>query len=655
MKENLQQLLLILLRDKGPHRVDELAQELHVSNRTVRYWLEEVEILLEAYNLKLMRKPKVGVWIEGSPEDLGYVVSKVRQGVWEEKYSPGHRQLLILQEVLAGPTPILRLSDKLYVSRMTIYNDLDGVREYLQNYDLELVNRKNRGLVVEGDESGIRRATADLLPKLSAYSDSDSGPVPVRRVDGGTYRQLTKLFPAHDISLFEAVLEEAENRLRFRFADEAFVCLVVHIALTMERLRQGKDITMPREQMEMVRQKEEFEVARWITARISLIAGVSIPESETGYICMHILGSKLQQRVDSEEAEDLVAKLEPQTIKITQEIIAVAEAILGFELAHDRLLLAGLALHLRPALNRLRHGLSIRNPILAMIKENYPELMNAAWATSKVFEQHLGVTISEPEVGFIAMHLGAALERLRKRKRVLLVCSSGMGTAQLLNTRLESAFPNLDVVDVVSSYQYSQGNLPNVDLIISTVPLEAKSIPVIQVSPFLNQQDIQAISRYTIRGNQDPKKSIPVLTDLVTPDLVFLDFEAAGQEQIIGFLAARLKATGVVTEDYRAGVLAREKLASTAVGRGVAIPHTFQEHVQSSRVAVARLKTPIQWGEDEVDLVFMLALKFNREEKTWQMFRSFYRLLDNREFLSRLRAATSPSQFVEIIRGYREE
>src|SRR5699024_11482168 len=64
-------------------------------------------------------------------------------------------------------------------------------------------------------------------------------------------------------------------------------------------------------------------------------------------------------------------------------------------------------------------------------------------------EKHTGTKIDENEVGYLALHIGAAIERRKLKsgpKRCLIVCASGLGTAQLISYKLKSHFgKSLDV------------------------------------------------------------------------------------------------------------------------------------------------------------------------------------------------------------------
>src|SRR5699024_5484805 len=95
----------------------------------------------------------------------------------------------------------------------------------------------------------------------------------------------------------------------------------------------------------------------------------------------------------------------------------------------------GLGLHLKPAIKRHKYVMNFRNPMLADSKKNYPLAFEAGVIAGLSIESKIGIEINENEIGYLALHIGAAIERRKYKsgpKRCLIVCASGLGTAQLI-------------------------------------------------------------------------------------------------------------------------------------------------------------------------------------------------------------------------------
>lgn len=100
------------------------------------------------------------------------------------------------------------------------------------------------------------------------------------------------------------------------------------------------------------------------------------------------------------------------------------------------------------------------------------------------------------------------------------------------------------------------------------------------------------------------------LTDLVSPEAVLCAVKAGSKKQALQEIAHRAaEAYGLDTRTVADGLLAREKLGSTAMGNGVAIPHARIAGLRQIVGLFARLERPVDFEAADgqgVDLVFAL-------------------------------------------------
>ena len=100
------------------------------------------------------------------------------------------------------------------------------------------------------------------------------------------------------------------------------------------------------------------------------------------------------------------------------------------------------------------------------------------------------------------------------------------------------------------------------------------------------------------------------LADLIARDAILPAVKAGSKKQILHEIGARAReAYGLDTRLVVEGLLAREKLGSTAMGGGVAIPHARLEGLKSIAGLFARLERPADFEAVDgqgVDLVFVL-------------------------------------------------
>src|SRR5699024_12549172 len=91
----------------------------------------------------------------------------------------------------------------------------------------------------------------------------------------------------------------------------------------------------------------------------------------------------------------------------------------------------------------------------------------------------------DEEIGSSFLDLGSSLLQKKEESalRSLVVCSSGIGTAKLLATKLQKQFPEIKQVENKSLFKIAKTNLADYDLIVSTLPLKDIDRDYIIASP----------------------------------------------------------------------------------------------------------------------------------------------------------------------------
>ncbi|UXN04858.1 MULTISPECIES: PTS IIA-like nitrogen regulatory protein PtsN [unclassified Bartonella] len=100
------------------------------------------------------------------------------------------------------------------------------------------------------------------------------------------------------------------------------------------------------------------------------------------------------------------------------------------------------------------------------------------------------------------------------------------------------------------------------------------------------------------------------LSDLIAPEAIIPALKASSKKQLLQIMAERAaELTGLPERDIFDTILQREKLGSTAVGNGIAIPHGKLPDIDKIVGVFARLQNPVDFealDDQPVDLVFLL-------------------------------------------------
>src|SRR5215213_7606643 len=143
------------------------------------------------------------------------------------------------------------------------------------------------------------------------------------------------------------------------------------------------------------------------------------------------------------------------------------------------------------------------------------------------------------------------------------------------------------------------------------------------------------------------------ITDLVAPEAILPALKVISKKQALQELAARASAlTGQNERSVFEVLLQREKLGTTAVGYGVAIPHGKLPKLEKLFGFFARLERPIDFEAMDgqpVDLIFLLLAPEGAGADHLKALARIARLLREPETVSRLRESRDADALYAVL------
>jgi PTS system nitrogen regulatory IIA component len=137
------------------------------------------------------------------------------------------------------------------------------------------------------------------------------------------------------------------------------------------------------------------------------------------------------------------------------------------------------------------------------------------------------------------------------------------------------------------------------------------------------------------------------LADLLQQDAIIPALKANSKKQLLQELAAKAsKLTGLPEREIFDVVLQRERLGSTGVGNGIAIPHGKLASIKSIAGIFARLEAPVDFealDDQPVDLVFLLLAPEGAGADHLKALSRIARVLRDQDLVAKLRATDSAS------------
>ncbi|MCR6105085.1 transcription antiterminator [Salipaludibacillus agaradhaerens] len=636
MNNRMQIILKQLMGAREPVTSEQLASHIQVTSRTIRNDIKQLDHYLTRNGaiITALKGRGYRLDITNDAKFKSFLKRDIDSDRQEVPVEPEDRMTYLVKTLLLQDDYVKldELADNLFISRSTIQNDIRDVKIILDKYDLKLEKKPNFGLKLIGKEKNIRFCMAEYLFDRNKLEFGISG------------KHLI-ILPPKEIEMIRDKIMEYAKEYKLVLSDVGLQNLVIHIAIACKRIRDENYVSMIKKDFDTIKHQKEYKIADKLIRNIEKGLSVNFPDSEIAYVAMHLLGTKMLLHPSIKE-EEVTHYIDSTIYTIVHQMIKEVDHELGLSLTGDKELVGALALHLKPAMNRFHYGMNLRNPMLEAIKTNYPFAFEAAVIASKTVEKQSRVTIDENEIGYLALHFGAAIERShagKKTKRCLLVCATGAGSAQLLYYKLRSQFGDeLRIVGTTEYYNLKHYSLENIDFIISTIPIQDNvGVPSLVVSTILGNDDLDKIQDIMMKRQS-------VIRNYLKKDYVFLQQSFQTREAVIEFLGRKLVEDRLVDESYITSVLAREEASPTSFGNYVAIPHPLDPKINDTFWMICTLKKPVDWGGKQVQFVCLLNVSYQNKDELKPMYDKLVRIVDRKETVQQLINSETIDELVAI-------
>ena len=499
----------LLLEENEYKPIKYFTEKLNVSDKTLQKDLKIIGNYIARFNINIDAKRGHGILINREANGNIELINNLNLNLKDKNsISIDQRRIEILKMLLLNSnssTSINQLSEKYYVSKTSIVNDLKYIEEWLKNYNITL-SKTLEGTKIVGKEADIRKAIASLLEDILNNNDGEDEIQEFTRIDVATFSALLKIFDLDSITFIESIIWELEKDLDYYITQPYYINLITHILICLKRLKEGNQIEINEERIKNIDNlnKRVYDNVVNLVNKIYEKYGVLTSNEEIYYIYKYIVSSGFGNTLDNnmKVSENYINNSE----EVTKMMIDIMSLFLGVNLSENELLSRGLLLHMKPMLNRLKYDIQIKNPLFKEIEERFTEILGLCRLSIEIMSEYYNLSnISMDEISYLATYFQAALENSTSEKKVLVVCHSGYGTSQLLATRLKKAFPQWTIVDVVSVYMLKNMDMSDIDFIVSTVDVDIKDKMHIVVSALLMDSDIKNIKNTLMNTSMNNK------------------------------------------------------------------------------------------------------------------------------------------------------
>ncbi|KJR55584.1 XRE family transcriptional regulator [Listeria innocua] len=457
---------------------NQLALMLEVSSKTIYRKIkninsatDEKEIIIseKGRGYKLNYKAYIQAKLETTSDIFGYTPSE-------------RREKILLQVLFKSPKylNIAKLYEGYYVGYNSIKNDFTLLNQSIEKYHLAL-EKKQKEIRVVGTEENIRIAINEVINNLdlSSYDDLKT-----------EYSNLNNA----DVQFIVRQMEIIENKLMISIPYPYDINIFFHLYILINRFRQGEveDFDETNETY-LVTNEKLHTIAVEAIESIEQYLKMKLPKRETFNFLQYLISSRFNH-----EIELISSNVLPIVEEMTDFYINQVAAKIDMPINKKQLKIELLS-HMKPMVNRMNHQINIKNNLLSDIKLEYGQLFDIIKETARdVAETFKLNTISDDEVGYITIYFAKHIEESPLVKRIIIMCSSGIGTSELLKVKVQKAFPDVEIVDVLSSTRFKNSlqDYQNIDFILTTINAEStKEIPSLLVSAMFTEKDKMMVKK----------------------------------------------------------------------------------------------------------------------------------------------------------------
>ncbi|MEG1410443.1 BglG family transcription antiterminator [Clostridium sp.] len=578
--------ILRIIEQSNLTTAQSIADKLGVSTKTVKNEIKELNKLLKGYGLIDTKQGKYFLYIIDE-ENFDKASQEIRK---QDDFfnSQQNRMSYILYKLMNSEIPYLtdELADEMNIGRTTFIGDLKKLRNKVEEYDLQIVGKTNKGLFLEGQEKDIRMCVLeDMYGPI--YKDY--------KIDEDILELVTKICRKN--SLGSGTIE---NFMKF-------------FTVMIDRLLNGYKIEDLDDNYKQLKFTTTFTFIDKLVNEVEKSIHIKIPDNERIFMVLPIVS--MRTPINSQGIKGI--DVSDEAIELVEDIISLIKKQMNITIMPGDFL-DEFVYHMFFMINRVKFGIKIKNPILDDIKEKYSVAFKMAELSRCLIESKLCKSVSRDEVGFMAMYFGVFISENSYKKnkiyKVAVICGSGVLTARIISSQLKKILSSEAVIDIYSSSEISEGLLNQYDLVCSTFKLGCNiSTPVIYMKEIFDEHQFRRqIEQVKATENLD----VPllqgldsILLSILEEDKFFVLDNNIDYNQNINIMVDSLYKNGYVDENFKERLKIREENSTMVFDKHIAIPHVINYQSDNIVLALGVFDDSLVVEKDrDVKLVFLLGI-----------------------------------------------
>ena len=484
-----QEMIKIMMSQPAGVSRDELERQLGVSRRTIYRELSQLEHDITSLNLKLDKGNGSSYRLVGDAMDLKKLSETLAQQQQNLTFDPSQRQSALILMLLnaVAPKTMTALATDVDVSITTIKQDLDILEPALNEYHLKLNRQKAAGIWIEGEEGGIRRVLVGVLnAEINPYVFFRFLDDPRQLFDPVT-DYFIKWLPQEELLAANTALSRIKALADL--SDNQRKAVLLTVAVNTRRSREDHHVkAQPHFDQERLFQDQQLAL-QFLAEMDPTIRG-KVRVGDYQFLAVEL--SNIRGGLAGEQVDpfDLTINLEVQEL-----IREVARKSPGKFSGNTQLYSSLLAHVQRTTGGDWLPGVTMTNPVLAHLRDDYPELYQAVQeAADVVFGRG---TFTGNALGYLVLYFASVLDHTRTDAPVaiLLITSDGPGTGSLIAGKLRVQVPEIRKIKIIQVSDLPKQQLEHYDLVLATMPLPGFKHQYLVITPILGREEMAEIRR----------------------------------------------------------------------------------------------------------------------------------------------------------------
>ncbi|WP_174775402.1 BglG family transcription antiterminator [Cryobacterium frigoriphilum] len=595
----------------------EIADHLGVTPRSVRSYVTQVKTFAHPLSI-----------IESGP--AGYRLNRQAYSRLHEAATPHppdaptarlYRLVRQLTDATGG-LDVYELAASVFVADSTLEADLTRLRALLVESGLTL-SRHGSIVTLEGSETDRRRLLSRMFRE-----EGTRGLLELEAIQAE--------FAADSLGAFKTDLLAMLDAQGYFVNEFGTTALLLHVAIAVDRVsrRPGPAVPVAGRSGAATPMAEQLGVLLQRHFRVTLDA------HDLDFLAL-LLATRVVTPGHDQPAGIVAANyVRPGDLAVVRRIVAQASAEYLVDL-EDEGFIVRLTLHVRNLIDRAQHRSYSRNPLTRSIKTAYPMTYELAVYIASALQAQEHITITDDEIAYIAMHVGAHLELQGRREELvtcIIVCPNYYDVHLLLQERIERLLgTDLEVVTVVTRSDVEWSAL-HADLVLTTIDPQLHGDGVIVIQPFLTAADVDRIRLAASRVRRLRRRA-QITGDLLKffdEGLFLRNFYPRGELAMIRALGERMQRLGLIDQAYVDGAIDRERMSSTAFTDHLAVPHAMAMTARQTSIAIVINDAAMDWGETRVNVVAFIAFSAAGRSSFQAVFDQFVEVFADRADVQRL-------------------